>query len=313
MKHQNLPNHRVPSSLTDDLQKPDFKLTHYPESIAKSASVQVAGLVYRRTDIVQEGFWPPSVYGGALMDGVKVKCVACGGSCMAPEAARGKTLKCPHCMAKLLIPEMPPIPVVPPKAPRPETVWVRVEVEDEPPEPLRLVDKLRARWKTLAGAALAVAILAVAGVYAATRPATPTGITIAPGQAAVIVVPAEAQAAAPVAPEPAPIEQPVPEPVQLPLPKPRKLSFEGQMIAVAVEAVRQSLKAPKSAVFPDQIKERDEFTVTRSTHGQRNFYRVRGWVEAQNTFGAQLRSRWVVGLITKDGEVKSISSVKLDE
>lgn len=69
---------------------------------------------------------------------------------------------------------------------------------------------------------------------------------------------------------------------------------ESEVIAAAQISVKSQLKAPSTARFSGsketQVKDLGDDT-----------YIVTGWVEAQNSFGAMVRSSFSVKLIFKDG------------
>jgi len=58
----------------------------------------------------------------------------------------------------------------------------------------------------------------------------------------------------------------------------------------------QSLKAPSTAKFAPH----NELTITGTPHGK---WRVTGWVDAQNSFGAQLRSSFSCDILFSAGQV----------
>ena len=60
--------------------------------------------------------------------------------------------------------------------------------------------------------------------------------------------------------------------------------------------VKRSLKAPSTAKFAPQ----NELTITGTTHGA---WRVTGWVDAQNSFGAQLRNNFVCEIFFSGDQV----------
>lgn len=72
------------------------------------------------------------------------------------------------------------------------------------------------------------------------------------------------------------------------------------------EFVKRQLKAPTTAVFPWSSD--DGVHVTNN--GGCNFT-VSAFVDAQNSFGAMLRTRFVVDLSTDDGETWSASRVEI--
>ena len=62
-----------------------------------------------------------------------------------------------------------------------------------------------------------------------------------------------------------------------------------QMIKAAQRGVRGVLKAPSSAEFPSAGFSTSEYSIEELST---NTYRVRGYVDAQNSFGAKLRNEW---------------------
>jgi hypothetical protein len=62
---------------------------------------------------------------------------------------------------------------------------------------------------------------------------------------------------------------------------------------MAKQFIRERLKAPGSAEFPSQVWNEGEVHKTKLANGS---YRVSAWVEAQNSFGAKLRSNWTCEL-----------------
>lgn len=65
--------------------------------------------------------------------------------------------------------------------------------------------------------------------------------------------------------------------------------------AMAQQFVRQSLKSPSSADFGSVLGESQSPNRTVAEIGE-NKFRVRGWVDADNAFGAKLRNNFVVDL-----------------
>src|SRR5215469_5411499 len=57
--------------------------------------------------------------------------------------------------------------------------------------------------------------------------------------------------------------------------------------------IKDRLKAPSTAKFSDWVWDKDKIGVSGSAESG---YVVRGWVDAQNSFGAKLRSKWVCHL-----------------
>jgi hypothetical protein len=87
--------------------------------------------------------------------------------------------------------------------------------------------------------------------------------------------------------------------IKLPPPTPWQERDDWSMALVqAQDAIRAKLKAPSSAKFASALWDGAQGHVTRD--GQR--YTVNSWVEAQNSFGAQLRSNFRV-VLEKTGEM----------
>ena len=66
----------------------------------------------------------------------------------------------------------------------------------------------------------------------------------------------------------------------------------------AKDFVKEKLKAPSTAEFPNTFKKKDH--VTNLGNGR---YLIRSWVESKNGFGALTRSRWTCKIIFKDDQV----------
>jgi len=75
-----------------------------------------------------------------------------------------------------------------------------------------------------------------------------------------------------------------------------------EVISYAQVAVRHQLKSPSTAKFP--------IGGTCSPTGTPGQYRVTGQVDAQNSFGAMLRSDWVV-VLHKEGATWVTDSVQV--
>ena len=67
---------------------------------------------------------------------------------------------------------------------------------------------------------------------------------------------------------------------------------KADVIVIAENAVRQQLKSPSTAQFCNS----SEYSVSRSE----NEWTVSGWVDAQNSFGATLRSKFTVTISFTD-------------
>ena len=82
---------------------------------------------------------------------------------------------------------------------------------------------------------------------------------------------------------------------------PTRPSRRTRLIEAAQEAVRGKLKAPLTAVFP---ADNDAYTIRQLpdyTVG------VSGYVDASNSFGAMLRSKWVVTLRERNGRIAVVN------
>lgn len=67
------------------------------------------------------------------------------------------------------------------------------------------------------------------------------------------------------------------------------------------DAVRRKLKAPSTAKFPGTVFGANEYKVYKMPDGA---YRVTSWVDSQNSFGAMIRSQWVVNLREAGGQLE---------
>lgn len=224
---------------------------------------------------------PPLFIWGCSM--IRVTCQRCKGSCNAPDNAQGKRLKCPHCEAPLPIPYQAEA-VTPP---RPETVWVRVEVEDEPPAvnaavppktsgPMQLLDGLT---EGIAGA-LDQAIMAWRGTNRWVR----YGVTAASVAALFgILVLAVVLGVVPSS----------------------NRHSETEVIIDAIAIARTSLRSPSTAEFPSSGWNREAYSVAKTGENQ---YTVSSYVDAQNGFGATLRQPWTVTFeYVGDSHIKPVS------
>ena len=66
----------------------------------------------------------------------------------------------------------------------------------------------------------------------------------------------------------------------------------------AKDYVKEKLKAPSTAKFPDTFEKKDH--VNNLGNGR---YLIKSWVESQNSLGALIRSRWSCKIIFKDDQV----------
>ena len=74
-----------------------------------------------------------------------------------------------------------------------------------------------------------------------------------------------------------------------------------QLACIAAQrAVLKSLKAPATADFPDCALSAHEYTIT--TNPERTKFGVQGHVDSQNSYGANIRSRFVVLLDKGPGD-----------
>jgi hypothetical protein len=81
-----------------------------------------------------------------------------------------------------------------------------------------------------------------------------------------------------------------------------------ELIEFSKRAVKEKLKSPGTAKFPGTVFGRNEFKLYTMRDGS---YRVFSWVDAQNSFGATLRSQWAVTL-KKTGERWEILNVTVE-
>lgn len=65
----------------------------------------------------------------------------------------------------------------------------------------------------------------------------------------------------------------------------------GAVTFAQLHVITPRLKAPSTAKFPSRLRHSDADRVTRLGYA---YYLVKGWVDAQNAFGAMVRSDWVV-------------------
>lgn len=72
----------------------------------------------------------------------------------------------------------------------------------------------------------------------------------------------------------------------------------GEVLDACRDAVTAQLRAPSTADFPDDER--------YGTSGDR--YTVRGSVDAQNAFGAQIRTAWVCTATHTDGHTSDVSA-----
>ena len=69
----------------------------------------------------------------------------------------------------------------------------------------------------------------------------------------------------------------------------------------AQKAVKSGLKAPSTAKFPDCVFEAHKYEIRASEDSKR--ISVQGYVDSQNSFGAMIRSEFVVFLINENGRM----------
>lgn len=84
-------------------------------------------------------------------------------------------------------------------------------------------------------------------------------------------------------------------------------STPGEAAWMATNFVKDRLKAPATANFPSTYS--DDICI--ESLGQER-YLVRGWVDSQNTFGANVRTRWVCVLRHAGGDRWRCESVAFD-
>lgn len=73
---------------------------------------------------------------------------------------------------------------------------------------------------------------------------------------------------------------------------------------MAQNFIKKRLKAPGSADFPSQVWNKEDVHVSKQADGG---YRVAAWVDAQNSFGAKLRSKWVCELKPTSAEMWQVT------
>jgi RNA polymerase subunit RPABC4/transcription elongation factor Spt4 len=83
---------------------------------------------------------------------------------------------------------------------------------------------------------------------------------------------------------------------------------KGEAIRMAQKFVTNPLKSPRSAKWPGMFEKYDH---VQSLGGGR--YRVRSWVDAQNTFGALIRTNYTAVVIDKGGDTWGLESLDIDE
>ena len=74
------------------------------------------------------------------------------------------------------------------------------------------------------------------------------------------------------------------------------------------DAVKQKLKSPGSAKFPDCAFDADQYEIRANEN--KTMFSVIGYVDAQNSFGALLRSKYVV-IMKKEGNQFEVVNVAL--
>ena len=77
----------------------------------------------------------------------------------------------------------------------------------------------------------------------------------------------------------------------------------------AQRAVKASLKAPASAKFPGCVMGAHEYTI--NTNEARDKFSVRGHVDAQNDFGAMIRSEFIV-ILSRSGDSWTATRVAVE-
>ncbi len=89
-------------------------------------------------------------------------------------------------------------------------------------------------------------------------------------------------------------EPPVPEMTPAQKREEEDLHLTGEACSRARRAVLNRLKAPKSADFPSCIFGINKYRIRADE--KRETWLVEGYVDAQNSYGAMLRNRWIVKL-----------------
>jgi hypothetical protein len=62
---------------------------------------------------------------------------------------------------------------------------------------------------------------------------------------------------------------------------------------MAEDFIRKQLKAPSTSEFPSQVWNKEDVSIVSLASGE---FKVNGWADAQNAFGAKLRSNWACTL-----------------
>lgn len=85
------------------------------------------------------------------------------------------------------------------------------------------------------------------------------------------------------------------------------------IITIAQDEVKSKLKAPSTAKFPWGFSEYNIKEVASKTDGFNEYY-VDGYVDAENSFGAKIRTRFIVKLeLSDDGKKYKVLDIKLSE
>lgn len=85
------------------------------------------------------------------------------------------------------------------------------------------------------------------------------------------------------------------------------------IITIAQDAVKKQLKAPSTAKFPWGSDEYNIKEVVADDSGFKAYY-VKSYVDAENSFGAKIRTDFIVKLeLSDDGEKYKVLDVKLNE
>jgi hypothetical protein len=80
-----------------------------------------------------------------------------------------------------------------------------------------------------------------------------------------------------------------------------------EMQVKAERAVKQRLKAPSTAKFPGMF-EQSAYRISKTTNG----YILKGWVDAQNGFGAMIRNDWYVEFLRRANGEFEIGRVEIN-
>ena len=72
----------------------------------------------------------------------------------------------------------------------------------------------------------------------------------------------------------------------------------------AEKVVKNNLKSPSSAVFPETSDKLNHINEISYTNEDNSKWYIDSWVDSQNGFGAMLRSKFTCIIIVEDGKVR---------